>query len=182
MGTTRRRPRFKWVNKRGFTLEQFQQLLRDRAALDHSIEAERPGWTHGPCWMTPCIHPTNGYGTVSWHTLGSVHPQGEFCSHRASYRVFHLGGQPIPAGAYVTHTCDTKPCCNPDHLQLGSPQSNMDDMSARQRAGTGARNPKFQRLVADMLAHPEAPDETFMERHGCARKTCVSARRKIAGT
>lgn len=40
---------------------------------------------------------------------------------------------PIPDGLFVLHHCDRPPCCNVDHLFLGTQQDNMDDMIAKGR-------------------------------------------------
>lgn len=40
----------------------------------------------------------------------------------------------IPEGHVVRHKCDNPPCINPDHLETGSIQSNVDDREARKRA------------------------------------------------
>lgn len=37
------------------------------------------------------------------------------------------------SGQYVLHECDTRSCCNPNHLRLGSHADNMADASAKGR-------------------------------------------------
>jgi hypothetical protein len=51
-------------------------------------------------------------------------------AHRVAWR---LAFGPIPNGKLVLHRCDNPPCINPDHLFLGLPQDNADDMSAKGR-------------------------------------------------
>lgn len=51
-------------------------------------------------------------------------------AHRVSWTL-HFG--PIPADALVLHRCDNPRCVRPDHLFLGTPQTNMDDMRDKGR-------------------------------------------------
>jgi len=65
-----------------------------------------------------------GYGRIRFggKTVGT---------HRAAY-VLAYG--PIPEGLLVRHSCDNPPCCNPEHLLLGTVQDNVDDRVARNRS------------------------------------------------
>jgi hypothetical protein len=75
--------------------------------------------------------------------------------HGAHRALWMLTNGPIPAGLFVLHRCDNPPCCNPDHLFLGTPADNMRDMSEKGRAkgarkGEGHHNAK---LTADQVRH-----------------------------
>lgn len=45
-------------------------------------------------------------------------------AHRISYQLFR---GPIPNGMQICHHCDNPRCCNPDHLFIGTPTTNMRD-------------------------------------------------------
>jgi hypothetical protein len=42
-------------------------------------------------------------------------------------------GRPISDGMFACHTCDNPPCCNPEHLEEGTNQDNMNDKVNRRR-------------------------------------------------
>ena len=58
-------------------------------------------------------------------------------AHRVAYS---LACGPIPKGQQIRHTCDNAPCCNPQHLILGTQAQNMADMKARNRSARHQRN------------------------------------------
>lgn len=82
---------------------------------------------HDACW--PWTASTrDGYGRFkieSYVTAGS---------HRVAYLIGHGID---PAGLCVCHRCDNPPCCNPDHLFLGTRLDNTADMIAKGRKRCG---------------------------------------------
>lgn len=63
--------------------------------------------------------------------------------HRLMYE-FHYG--PIPAKADIMHTCDTKGCINPEHLELGDHTTNARDavLRGKIRSTTGVVGVSYQ--------------------------------------
>lgn len=74
-----------------------------------------------------------------WQWKGKIHSQGygiftfrgkEIYAHRFSHE-YHFGE--IPSGLWALHKCDNPPCCNPNHLFLGTNADNVADAVAKGR-------------------------------------------------
>lgn len=75
------------------------------------------------CWeFNGCRNP-DGYGQIGVNGKSDR-------AHRVMFRI-HKGE--IPENMVVMHTCDNPPCCNPNHLKLGTQQDNILDMVAKKR-------------------------------------------------
>lgn len=64
-----------------------------------------------------------GYGVISIN-------KKMYYVHRLAYRMF-IGR--IPNNMFVCHHCDTPSCFNPDHLFIGTPKDNVQDMIKKGR-------------------------------------------------
>jgi len=90
------------------TLQDFYNRLRPNAqgCLEYTMARDK-----------------NGYGLFNYKNKLRK-------THRFAYELKHGA---IPRGMYVCHTCDNPPCCNPDHLFLGTQQDNMKDRKQKNR-------------------------------------------------
>lgn len=109
------------------------------------------------CWIWQGATTTKGYGVTRFNgkNIGA---------HRMAWILAH---GPIPEGRYVCHSCDTPACVNPEHLWLGSAQSNNEDAWAKGRAQGPKTDPKDWK-------HGTAG--TYRKR-GCRCDLCVEANR-----
>lgn len=72
------------------------------------------------CWVwTGSQHGTNQYPRFEY--------DGELLrGHRQAFKIANDLDK-IPEGEHLRHKCDRPLCVNPNHLELGTPQDNMDD-------------------------------------------------------
>ena len=107
-----------------------------------------------------------GRSGVGYGTCKGKGPKTRMGAHVAVWEYFH---GPVPAGWYVMHKCDNRPCVNPDHLFAGPPKANTQDMIQKGRARMPAAFNRFKTHCK--RGHPFDEVNTYRTRKGgrCCR-------------
>ena len=127
------------------------------------------------CWEWVGYRNSTGYGQI-------YHNSKLRLTHRVAWE---LSNGPIPDGMVVCHKCDNPPCCNPDHLFLGTMADNSADMVNKGRhhpvSFKGENNPSHK-LTAAQVAEARSVYgaggigyRTLAKRYGVTRTTLKCA-------
>ena len=92
------------------------------------------------CWLWTAYRNEKGYGRFDDGTI----------THQAHRLAWALTNGPVADGLLVCHKCDNPPCCNPDHLFVGTQKDNMQDAKQKGRRADGDR--MWSRLHPERLA------------------------------
>ncbi len=107
-------------------------------------------FTPSGCWEWTGHRTPQGYGRFMM--------LGETLVHRVSYILYNL---PIPKSVCVLHKCDNPPCVNPDHLFLGTRDTNNKDRAKKGRTITPNMN-----LTHCKRGHEFDNENTIMRKSG----------------
>lgn len=108
--------------------------MSQRGSLEERIW-RRVDKSAGPdgCWLwLGAKSGRGGHGVIGRGGRGD----GLVLVHRATYEMKY---GPIPAGFNACHKCDNPPCCNPDHIFIGTHTDNMHDAELKGRMRNGRR-------------------------------------------
>lgn len=106
---------------RGDSLFNAVLAERARALVDSS-----PG--PGACWPWTGKKARHGYGLLPVYIGGR-----KTVLFTATRVLWEIENGPIPDGHEVCHTCDNPPCCNLEHLFIGTRSDNVRDALAKGR-------------------------------------------------
>ncbi len=98
--------------------------------------------TPAECWEWQGGRHYKGYGEFMVSTKVKTK------SHRFAWS--DTNGE-IPLGAYVCHSCDNPPCCNPNHLFIGTSKANKEDAMRKRRHAFGERAGRAKLKEAEVL-------------------------------
>ena len=76
------------------------------------------------CWEWQGCRNSKGYGQIGVRVGSENGNPVNIGAHRLAWKLFR--GE-ISPGLQVCHHCDNPPCCNPDHLFLGTNKDNAHD-------------------------------------------------------
>ena len=118
-----------------------------RRLLKYSTDQDQNGCIH---WIGHSDK--NGYGMLE---VTFENGKKLMRSHRLAYE---QKNGPILDGLWVLHKCDKPTCINPNHLFLGTPKDNVQDMMSKKRNKCGKlglpgeKNPKAKLTVDQVKA------------------------------
>lgn len=95
-------------------------------------------------------------------------------AHRVAFSLIH---GPIPEGKWVCRRCDNPKCVNPNHLFLGTPQINHDDMKNKGRRASfvGEKNSQSKLNATAVRLMRALYLESSLSKAGISRMFGVSA-------
>jgi HNH endonuclease len=82
------------------------------------------------CWFTDLTTKRSGYPSIS-----DDNGKMKYAS-KISYKIYN---NPIAEGLIIRHICDNPLCVNPDYLELGTHQDNVNDRNSRNRQAKGEK-------------------------------------------
>src|SRR5947209_9419461 len=112
------------------------------------------------CWLWQGAVARYGHGSFRFNGKTGV-------AHRFAWMLANQ--QMIPEGLVIRHWCDTPACVNPNHLELGTQQDNINDMLER----------TYVPVEFCKRGHPFTPEntETFLKPNGRIQRNCKTCKK-----
>lgn len=125
-------------------------------------------------WTLSCYK--GGYGQMA----SGKRQVGETKCSRIAWVLKH---GPVPPRILVLHKCDNPPCCDDEHLFLGTPKDNIVDSFRKGRSvgKKGEDNPcaRLSEVVVKQIRNSTTSSKELAQRFGVDRKHISRIRRKL---
>lgn len=99
---------------------------------------------------------------------------------RLSRYIYWLFNGYLDESKYVMHICDNPECINPEHLKLGTPKENTQDMISKNRHAYGEQRSDSKLTTKDVLAIYICQDSCIevARRYGVSKKLILNIRHR----
>lgn len=85
-------------------------------------------------------------------------------------------GEELPDDKVVMHTCDNPPCCNPNHLELGTQIDNIADMVEKNRSAISFGFAKVDWDIVDNIRSSDLSGKDLSNKYKLAKSTVSEIR------
>lgn len=92
---------------------------------------------NGSCWEWQGAYRYPNRSPMGYGVVYSPQLKKQLGTHRLAWMLHNQ--QLIPSGMVIMHRCDNTRCYNPEHLVIGTPKDNVDDMLNKKREGIRMR-------------------------------------------
>jgi hypothetical protein len=106
-------------------------LTKGGPRIDPASRIEHKTVRKGDCLLWTGVTKRDGYGVIG------IGRGKQYRVHRIAWEVKYGA---VPQGLLVCHKCDTPLCVNVDHLFLGTPKDNTQDMIRKGRRRQSCRS------------------------------------------
>ena len=157
----------------GFRLNRPSNKTKWKTTMQSRIQSSVLVNPETGCWEWKKAIDKHGYGLVTWKCK-------QWFSHRFSFMAFNGVD---PKDQLVRHRCDNRKCCNPAHLELGTPKDNTNDAINRGRFPRGETSGHAKLTEKNIIAirelkrrHPgRSGIGLFLSRWMGVNDRCISA-------
>ena len=134
------------------------------------------------CWLwTGFTSASKKAGEIGYGAIWSREHQRPLQAHVVSWMLYR--GE-VPLGKLVCHTCDVRSCVNPNHLFLGTPKDNSQDMVRKGRLNSNSvanwvKVPKEKRAE---IANSKEPSRILAIKYGISSHRINAIKRAYEAT